>query len=73
MSPAGYSGTPLWKKLGLRDGRRLLTSDAPRGWSLPEPPDGVAVVKLTRSDRGDVVATAFFGPDGKASLNASRP
>jgi hypothetical protein len=27
--PAGYSGTPLAKKLGLRDGRRVWFSDMP--------------------------------------------
>lgn len=29
-SPAGYSGTPLWKKLGLREDTTVLTVHAPR-------------------------------------------
>ena len=47
---AGYSGTPLWKKLGLKEGYRLTLVDAPDGWAVPDLPDGVAV-----GDRGDVV------------------
>lgn len=27
--PAGYSGTPLWRKLGLRPGMRFLALEAP--------------------------------------------
>jgi hypothetical protein len=39
-APAGYSGTPLWKKLGLKPGGRLLLVGAPRGWSTGELPAG---------------------------------
>ncbi len=38
---AGYSKTPLARKLGLRAGDRLVLLDAPDGWSVPEPPAGV--------------------------------
>ena len=34
---AGYSGTPLPKKLGIKDGSRVLVEDAPDGF-LPEVP-----------------------------------
>jgi hypothetical protein len=43
MSPAGSSGTPLWKKLGLNPGLTVLTLGAPdeyRSW-LDDPPAGV--------------------------------
>ncbi len=37
-NPAGYSGTPLPKKLGIKDGMRVLLLDAPRGFrSLLKP------------------------------------
>jgi hypothetical protein len=39
---AGYSGTPLPKKLGITPGARLLIDGAPEGFSLGELPDGVA-------------------------------
>lgn len=39
MSTAGYSGTPLWKKLGYREGLRVRLIDAPKHYfdllSLP--------------------------------------
>jgi hypothetical protein len=47
---AGYSGTPLWKKLGIRERTRLTLCDAPPGWSVPDLPAGVTV-----GDGGEVV------------------
>ncbi|MDL5031851.1 DUF3052 domain-containing protein [Pelomonas sp. APW6] len=42
MTPAGYSGTPLARKLGLEDGQRLLLLGAPPGYLdttlVPRPP-----------------------------------
>ncbi|MFO0875568.1 MAG: DUF3052 family protein [Phycisphaerales bacterium] len=32
MLNAGYSGTPLWKKLGLKPGSRLCVVGAPKGY-----------------------------------------
>ena len=45
-SPAGYSGTPLWKKLGIRAGGTVLTVNAPANYRklLPGLPNGVAFV-----------------------------
>jgi hypothetical protein len=43
---AGYSATPLWKKLGLKPGRTLLIEGAREGWGLPEAPEGVEVLEL---------------------------
>jgi hypothetical protein len=42
---AGYSGTPLAKKLGIREGSRLAAVSAPDGFAdlLAPLPDGVAV------------------------------
>jgi hypothetical protein len=43
-SAAGYSGTPLWKKLGIREGGTVLTVNAPADYRklFPELPKGVA-------------------------------
>jgi hypothetical protein len=38
---AGYSGTPLAKKLGIKPGHRLALVGAPAGWAVPDLPDGV--------------------------------
>jgi hypothetical protein len=56
---AGYSGTPLAKKLGIKDGGRLFVSSAPANYrSLLEPlPDGVTMV--TRLDQSVDLAHVF--------------
>jgi hypothetical protein len=50
---AGYSGTPLAKKLGIKDGGVLALLDAPPAWSVPDLPDDVTVLrKAAESRRG---------------------
>jgi hypothetical protein len=58
---AGYSQTPLWKKLGLREGSTLLLLDAPEGWDLPELPAGVASKRTASTELTADVVLAFFG------------
>jgi hypothetical protein len=38
---AGYSGTPLAQKLGIKAGHRLAVLGAPAGFAIPDLPDGV--------------------------------
>ena len=38
---AGYSGTPLAQKLGIKPERRLAVLGAPVGFAIPDLPDGV--------------------------------
>jgi hypothetical protein len=54
-----YSGTPLPKKLGIRDGSRVLLVDAPDGFEqlLTPMPDGARLMK--RATRGLDVAVLF--------------
>jgi hypothetical protein len=47
---AGYSGTPLAKKLGIKPGHRLALVDAPDGWVVPDLPDGVTAGPPTGAD-----------------------
>jgi hypothetical protein len=54
---AGYSGTPLAKKLGIKPGTRLALDQPPSGWAVPELPD--AVVIAADGEPADVVV-AFF-------------
>ena len=53
-APAGYSGKPLWQKLGLKEGQRLFVIDPPE--HLPQllagAPDGV--VRLARLAEFDI-------------------
>lgn len=55
MTAAGYSGTPLPKKLGIKPGHRLLLLSAPDGFELDLPED----VKVGRAARGkaDVIVS----------------
>lgn len=54
---AGYSGTPLAKKLGIKEGGELALLDAPPSWSVPGLPDGVTVARGTaKSRRGSGLA-----------------
>ena len=46
---AGYSGTPLAKKLGIKAGHRLLLEGAPGGF-LPERPEDVSEVASGPAD-----------------------
>ena len=53
---AGYSGTPLTKKLGIREGTRLTLLKAPRDFeeTLGELPSGV-VVRHKAAGESDVI------------------
>ena len=59
MSPAGYSGTPLARKLGIKPGSRLALIDAPdHAEALLDPlPDGVQIL---RRPRGSVDVAWFL-------------
>jgi hypothetical protein len=45
-----YSGTPLPRKLGIREGSRVTVIGAPRGFSLDPMPAGTAVSPRLRTD-----------------------
>jgi hypothetical protein len=57
---AGYSGTPLPKKLGIKEGSRVVVLRAPDGFDalLSPLPDGVRVAR--RLGTGADVIVAFF-------------
>ena len=59
-APAGYSGTPLPRKLGIKPGARLALIGAPEAFdrTLGELPDGVRVGRTARGPLDVVVA--FF-------------
>jgi hypothetical protein len=54
-----YSGTPLWKKLGIREGSRVLLVNAPAGFEeVLEPLPGGAAI-LSRAGRDLDVVVVF--------------
>ena len=69
---AGYSGTPLPRKLGIKPGHRVLVLGAPAGFAsetLGELPEG-AVVRSTARGKADVIV-AFH--DRRAELERRMP
>jgi hypothetical protein len=52
MSSAGYSGTPLPKKLGIKPGHRVLVLGAPDGFAL----EGVKPVRSLRGEADVIVS-----------------
>jgi hypothetical protein len=69
---AGYSGTPLPRKLGIKTGDRVLVLRAPDGFeahTLGELPDGVSIARRA-SGTADVIV-AFF--DRRADLQRRMP
>jgi hypothetical protein len=60
---AGYSGTALWRKLGIKDSDLVALLGPPAGWRIEGLPD--TVVLRTRA-RGPLdVIVAFFGQRAK--------
>ena len=68
---AGYSGTPLPGKLGIKPGHRVLALNVPEGFAdtLGELPDGVAVRGSARG-KADVIVSFH---DRRAELARRMP
>lgn len=57
--PAGYSGTPLVRKLGIKPEHRVVLVGSPPGWSIDHLPAGVSLARRVGRVPADVVL-AFF-------------
>ena len=59
---AGYSGTPLPRKLGIKPGHRIRIVNAPDGFAptLGELPDAVEVVSVDEDDSAGLDLVLFF-------------
>ena len=55
---AGYSGTPLARKLGVKPGHRVLLIRAPVGWTIPDLPPDVTVTRRTTASQRTTAAPA---------------
>jgi hypothetical protein len=53
---AGYSGTPLYKKLGIKENSHVLLLNAPRGFAIESLPPGVEIVRRPRPGLNVIVA-----------------
>lgn len=59
--PAGYSGTPLVRKLGIKNESRVLILAAPAGFDLADVPSGAVVHRRAGAASYDVILA--FCPD----------
>jgi hypothetical protein len=56
MMAAGYSGTPLPRKLGIKPGHRVLQLGAPDGFALGELPEDVKLVRRAQGEADVIVS-----------------
>jgi hypothetical protein len=51
MSAAGYSGTPLWKKLGFKPGMKIALLQAPAHYAslMADAPEGLSFSKTAKA------------------------
>jgi hypothetical protein len=66
--PAGYSGTPLWKKLGLKPGMRASVLHADAGWRIALE-DGPEVTWVDEGRRGLILAFYRSAAEYRAELD----
>ncbi|WP_405809039.1 DUF3052 domain-containing protein [Streptomyces sp. NBC_00210] len=69
MTASGYSGTPLAKKIGIKPGQHVVLRHRPRGWSIPDLPEGVTVGE--RGSRDADVTLAFYRTHGDLAAEAA--
>ena len=67
MSAAGYSGKPLWQKLGLKPGLRYLVDNAPSDYAALT---GFDLAQLVNAKNGEADFAHVFVPD-RAALDAA--
>jgi hypothetical protein len=68
---AGYSGTVLVRKIGVKPGARLVLAAAPAGWEIPELPAGVERLDLAEPPPVEAFAQRAGGapaPAGAAGI-----
>ena len=61
MTTPGYSGRPQAAKLGLKPGLRVGLHQPPDGWTLSDPPDGLA--RPDPDGQADVILAFFTQAD----------
>ena len=66
------SGTPLWKKLGLKPGTTAQLLHAPEGWQVPDAPDGVLWLAPGDAGPADLIL-AFFRSQLSGLADRIRP
>ena len=66
---AGYSGTPLAKKIGIKQGHHVHLHHRPPGWTIPDLPDASTVIDGDVADAD--ITVAFYRSADDLSAEAS--
>lgn len=68
MSAAGYSGTPLWQKLGFKPGMKIALVHAPAHYEslLADAPDGLVFTQTAKAS--DAIHLFIDGAKGLAEI-----
>lgn len=59
---AGYSGTPLWKKLGLKADTTAQLLHPPAGWTVPDAPPGIDWLPAGADAAASVIVAFYRDP-----------
>ena len=59
---SGYSGTPLWKKLGLKPGTTAHLLHAPDGWEVPDAPAPLDWLPEDSTENAAVIVAFYREP-----------
>jgi hypothetical protein len=59
---AGYSGTPLWKKLGLKPATTAQSVHAPAGWTVPDAPADIRWLTGETDAPASVIVAFYLEP-----------
>jgi len=70
---AGYSGTPLPQKLGIKEGHRVALVGAPAGFDLGTLPTGASVTRRPGKQHDVIVAFVKSRADLAAKIAELRP
>lgn len=70
MAPAGYSGTPLARKLGVKEGHTVAVLGAPPDWSIPDLDPSVTIRRVV--GKAPDVVIAFVRSRAELAKNAQR-
>jgi hypothetical protein len=69
-APAGYSGTPLVRKLGVKEEHRVVLVGAPDGWHIDGLPPGVRLSRRMSNSAADVIIAFYYE---RSKLRAGLP
>ena len=65
---AGYSGTPLVRKVGVKAGHQVVLCAAPDGWAIPDLPAGTTTTTIAEPPPAPAAAAASAASASAAAV-----